>query len=806
MILKYLPKRRGALLRMTRPLLCWAFLATLAGLPRGEGLAHQSAAENAHPGSHRYFTVRDSIEMSRFDTTEGGPLFSPDHKLFSVVTSRGVIDTDSIESTLWVFRTAEVRHLLDSEQIGGVLQGKAVFKLAQVPRNNYSTPYAPVISSVRWSQNSKALLFLGQDEGGERRLYSVDVRSGAARELTPKGQDVSLYAVRGRTTVYLVVSPKQNIRPGRPINADALDITGEPLAMIMPQIDDSALEQELWVLRNTNRWKLRRDGKYPIRLANHFPEVLSISPDERSLAVLVPSSTVPPLWESYEPENNYPRLRPNDPGITTPFNFTRPMQYTVLDVATGKISFTLSAPDAYALGYVQENTAVWSRDSRRLLVTNTFLPLTPADEEQRAQRHIPCACSIIDFDRLSTSCIAWSRYRRTGGSSLASAQFGVDADDVILSFDVASSGSSQERYIFKDDVWERANAAQSDKPNVQKSIPSAAASSLSTIIEIKETPNEPPALFGADQKSSKIRKLWDPNPQLSSINLGEVTEFRWVDNTGYKWIGQLVKPPDYLPGHRYPLVIQTYGFSGGFVSDGIFPSASAVRPLAAIGIMVLQMPRRTDHYGTPDEAPDQLRGMQSAIARLVEENLIDPKAVGVAGFSHTSYHVESAIVTDPTLFAAATIADGMDGSYMQYLYSVSDSTANIQEGMYGAKPFGSGLKLWLDRAPGFNLDKIQSPVRIETYGFPSVLTQWETYASLRSQHKPVNFVYFPYADHLLQKPLERLASQQGNVDWFRYWLKGEEDPDAQKRDQYLLWERLRDQRLTENRAKANSTD
>lgn len=791
---------------MRSPLLCWAFLAVLARIPTAESFAQQSATEGAQPRPHRYFTVPDSIEMSRFDTTEAGPLFSPDHEFFSVVTSRGVIDTDSIESTLWVFRAAEVRHLLDSGQSGGALQGKAVFKLAQVPRNDYSTPYAPVISSVRWSQDSNALLFLGQDGGGERRLYRVDVRSGAARELTPKGEDVSLYAVQGRTIVYLVVSPKQNIWSGRPINADALDITGEPLAMIMPQIDDSALYRELWVLRNGNRWKLRRDGKYSIRLANHFPDVLSISPDEKSLAVLVPSSTVPSLWESYEPENNYPRLRPNHPELTTPFNFIRPMQYTVFDVTTGKTRFTLSAPHAYALGYVQEDTAVWSADSRRLLLTNTFLPLTLADEEQRPQRQIPCACSIVDLDRLSTSCIAWSRYRRTGGSSLASAQFGPDADEVILGFNAASNGSSQERYIFEDDVWQRAKAVQNYKPNVQESIPSASTSTLSTIIEIKETPNEPPALFAADQKSGQIRKLWDPNPQLSLIDLGEITEFRWVDNTGYKWLGQLVKPPDYVPGHRYPLVIQTYGFSGGFVSDGIFPSASAVRPLAAIGIMVLQMPRRTDHYGTPDEAPDQLRGMQSAIARLVEENLIDPKKVGVAGFSHTSYHVESAIVTDPTLFAAATIADGMDGSYMQYLYSVSDSTANIQEGLYGAKPFGSGLKLWLDRAPGFNLDKIQSPVRIETYSFPSVLTQWETYASLLNQHKPVDLVYFPHADHLLQKPLERLASQQGNVDWFRFWLKGEEDPDAQKRDQYSLWERLRDQRSTENRAKQNSSD
>lgn len=804
MILHHSQKQRGAFLRRTRPLLFSAVLLLFAGVLGADGFGQQPAPEGTQPRSHRYFTVRDSIEMSRFDTTEGGPLFSPDHEFFSVVTSRGVIDTDSIESTLWVFRTAEVRHLLDSEHSSEALHGKAVGKLTQVPRNNYTNAYAPVISSVRWSQNSKALLFLGQDGWGERRLYRVDTRSGPARALTPNGEDVSLYAVQGRTIVYLAVSPKQNVQIGRPINPDAVDVTGEPLAMFMPQIDDTALSRELWVLRNDRRWKLASDGN-SIHLANHFPEVLSISPDEKSIAVLLPSNSVAPLWELYEPENNYSRLHSNDPGITTPFNFIRPMQYAVVDLATGKTRFILSAPDAYALGYVQEDAAIWSANSRHLLVTNTFLPLNVAEEEQRRQRQTPCACSIVDFDRHSATCIAWSRYKRAGGSPLESARFGVNDDEVILGFG-ASNASSQERYIFREGVWERAKAVQNDRPNVQSSFSNAATINLSTIIEIKETPNEPPALFAADPKSDQSRKLWDPNPRLSRINLGEVTEFSWIDSTGYRWVGQLVKPPDYVPGHRYPLVIQTYGFSGGFVSDGIFPSASAVRPLAAVGIMVLQMPRRTDHYGTPQEAPDQLRGMQSAITRLVEENLIDPKAVGVAGFSHTSYHVESAMVTDPTLFAAATIADGMDGSYLQYLYSVGDATANIRDDMYGAKPFGSGLKLWLSRAPGFNLDKVQTPLRIEGYSFPGLLTQWEAYASLLSQRKPVDLVYLPHADHLLQKPLERLASQQGNVDWFRFWLRGEEDPDPQKRDQYALWEKLHEERAIENGVKQNRSD
>ena len=47
------------------------------------------------------------------------------------------------------------------------------------------------------------------------------------------------------------------------------------------------------------------------------------------------------------------------------------------------------------------------------------------------------------------------------------------------------------------------------------------------------------------------------------------------------------------------------------------------------------------------------------------------------------------------------------------------------------------------------------------------------------------------AAHLLVKPWERRASAEGNADWFRFWLKGEEDPDSTKAEQYARWHELR---------------
>jgi hypothetical protein len=55
----------------------------------------------------------------------------------------------------------------------------------------------------------------------------------------------------------------------------------------------------------------------------------------------------------------------------------------------------------------------------------------------------------------------------------------------------------------------------------------------------------------------------------------------------------------------------------------------------------------------------------------------------------------------------------------------------------------------------------------------------------------VDLLYLPLGSHILSKPWQQLTSQQGTVDWLCFWLKGEEDPDPAKADQYARWRELR---------------
>ena len=58
-------------------------------------------------------------------------------------------------------------------------------------------------------------------------------------------------------------------------------------------------------------------------------------------------------------------------------------------------------------------------------------------------------------------------------------------------------------------------------------------------------------------------------------------------------------------------------------------------------------------------------------------------------------------------------------------------------------------------------------------------------------------------EHVLTNPAVRMASQGGSVDWFRFWLKDDEDPNPAKAEQYARWRKLRElQERSENKSTA----
>jgi dipeptidyl aminopeptidase/acylaminoacyl peptidase len=316
-------------------------------------------------------------------------------------------------------------------------------------------------------------------------------------------------------------------------------------------------------------------------------------------------------------------------------------------------------------------------------------------------------------------------------------------------------------------------------------------------LTVRQTLNDPPTLFAKDRAGKEL-KLFDPNPQLKDIALGEVINYFWKGPRGQDAWGGLVKPPDFSPSRRYPLVIQTHGHDGDdFFSVGYSNTTNAGRALAARGMLVLQVSEpHAKSDGTWEEAQERATEVYlAAVDQLAREGLVDPKKVGVGGYSRRGLYVVKAIEDAPDRFAAAVVGDSVPGSLFDYYMMVDfrdpKLTRSLAEFNAGALPYGDGLQKWLERSGGLRTDRIQAPVLVSAAFPTSLMVLWNLYAPLRDQGKPVELQYIRTGSHTYAKPLHVLAHQEMLVDWYDFWLNGHEDDDPAKAAQYARWRQMK---------------
>jgi hypothetical protein len=115
---------------------------------------------------------------------------------------------------------------------------------------------------------------------------------------------------------------------------------------------------------------------------------------------------------------------------------------------------------------------------------------------------------------------------------------------------------------------------------------------------------------------------------------------------------------------------------------------------------------------------------------------------------------------------------------------------------FGSLPYGKGLANWLDMAPSFSLERVETPLLM--WGAGGLDSIWDWYAGLRGINKPVEMWFLPTGTHDLFQASQRLRMNQLLVDWFCFWLKserrtqlvfkGETHSDIAK--QYKRWDEL----------------
>jgi hypothetical protein len=197
---------------------------------------------------------------------------------------------------------------------------------------------------------------------------------------------------------------------------------------------------------------------------------------------------------------------------------------------------------------------------------------------------------------------------------------------------------------------------------------------------------------------------------------------------------------------------------------------------------------------TPAEADWKKSAYEGAIDYLDSRGLIDRTRVGIVGFSRSCWHVKYTLTHSKYSFAAASVSDGIDMGYSFYANMANRAYPDNEiDQIIGGPPAADGLKLWMERTPDFNIDKLPAslPVRVVACYPLDVLVEWEWFATMKRLGKLVDMVVFLDGIHVEEKPYDRMISQDGNVDWFDFWLNHHEDADPAKADQYARWRELR---------------
>jgi dipeptidyl aminopeptidase/acylaminoacyl peptidase len=747
----------------------------------GAGLILVPGLAKGRADGKRPFTVDDDIACAYFgDPYSGGvqPItLSPDEKWAAVHTERGLVAENRVQDELRVYDLELLRRFVNAA--GENSASEPLWRLAES-----TSKEGLIISDITWLPDSRRLAFLVKTKIETRQLWLAEPLTGTASPLTAEGQDVVAFDVKdGTHFAYTVRNPGPSVGKTDPGTVSGFSATGMPVYNLMGS--SSAIElrfsrrSELWAAcGGAPRKVLDPASGKPLIL--YGDSTVALAPNGRMAALVLPIEDIPADWRRrFLPLPRFKNevVMAGHQDLDDPSGPLYVSVFAVVDLGTGVVSRLVAAPTAASARWVTLGHLDWSADSKAVLLPGTFIPeregLSPCVAVAwLATGRIECVVPLANEKR---EYVSVTRFE-PGRSDLLVVESNVVAPHIVKIYSRGLDGR-----------WE-----------LETTAPESLRSGAATDLTIKQSFRDRPILTATDPATRKSRVIWDPNPQLDGVELGETSVYRWREPSGREWSGGLFKPPGFVAGRRYPLVIQTHGFAQDqFRPSGIYPTGFAARELAAAGILVLQAPDLPSAYsGEPDEGPAHLRGYAAAVQQLVAEGVVDPDRVGMIGFSRTCLYTMQALTVQKLFrLRAASIIDGTNAGYFQYVL-LADFSGNIherdEESLIGAPPFGAGLQRWLEQSPEFNLDKVTAPLQIVADRGTNAVFNWEPYAMLRMLRKPVDLVVLNTAQHILTNPGARLVAQGGTVDWFRFWLKDEEDPDPAKAAQYLRWRKLRE--------------
>jgi len=199
--------------------------------------------------------------------------------------------------------------------------------------------------------------------------------------------------------------------------------------------------------------------------------------------------------------------------------------------------------------------------------------------------------------------------------------------------------------------------------------------------------------------------------------------------------------------------------------------------------------------GDPVKARDNegwqvLSAFEAAVDLLVAKGIADPDNVGLYGWSHGAFIVEFILAHSKRPFTAASIGEGGDYNPSGYWFFGGPSWPAIYVNTFGGPFTSRTAAAYLEFSPVLNIDKMRTPLLME-FVAENGLIGFEVYVPLREARVPAELVLYDAEEHNFVRPTVRSASMHRKIDWFNFWMKGQEDPAPAKVQQYTRWRQLK---------------
>jgi hypothetical protein len=705
---------------------------------------------------------------------------APDRKHFFVITARPDLQSNKVTYSLRLFDCS----FLDQEKPNSD-GDRAPGRVLVSSQSSENFVFDNAIRSARWMDN-RTIAFLAEFEDRPTQAFAIDVVTSQRIQLTAHPSSVLGFVYSPASRVVAYVAREDVTAPGAGRSSFVAETT-TLTRLIFP----NDLPKQPLVYRYFRSMVGEPSSIKPMGDAfrmGRVPPLMALSPNGRWL---ITRSTPPSLADSLRLARAYAPLR----ELLAPYSleqedpeslFTEPaslpiMRMRIFDIASGEELPWLDVPDGTSIGR-EWPFAYWTKRGESVVIGNTYLPLDGVDSSERERRtQLP---AVIEY---------WpstQQYRkicdvlpiRLAFQGLYPSSHARDAEDAF----VLQQQGRLTGFRLQSGAWIRDTRVSEHGSEHHRR----------GRLVLEQGSNESPEIVHYTRSGTR-RVITDFNPVYRSLDLGKAVKYVWADRSGRRWNGGLLLPSDYDPTRRYPVVIQMYGFyPEQFYLDGPrnISSAMAGRAYLREGILVLAFPNDYLMYGDRrEELFIHSEGVQAAILKLAADGFIDPDRVGIVGFSATGALVQHIITFSSANIRAATLADSQATTIFSataYYYGFFKPGMLLLERRLGAQPWGASSMTWAARDPSLHTSCIEAAVRYEFYDlYPH--QGWDSYVLLRRQYKPVDAIVFPRGAHQLRRPRERLDSLQGNVDWFKYWLKGEKDSDPEKKAQYERWDKLK---------------